>query len=183
MTRGLAAGLVASLLACQACGSKKDTEPTPVASGAPEPTDPNDLVEGPVQAMGLTMPLGSRIRAQDAIGFAIEIPMPMERVANYFRTRLKSQKVLTGPNRTIFVGVTPPAGEDRLLHLVVRRKGVGSEVYVSYEAPTEVAEAAPMPVVAKATLEAEGLPPDPGPADPGDPVMEEARPPPVPPPP
>ncbi len=134
-------GVLALALVLPACDEKAPPPPPAPSARAPvEALDPDALLEGTVVAHGVRLPQGSRIIAQDAIGFTVEVQQPFERVASYLRDRVDAGSTVTGPGRTTFLDARSKAtGQDGPeLKIVLIRKGFGTQVHVDRTKPPGV---------------------------------------------
>jgi hypothetical protein len=108
-------------------------------------TLPGELAEGNETAFGLRLPRGMAINAAFATAIFAKGNVAPEHVANYVRQRVVSERVETGPSKTLFlrakVGRTDLATADlgRVLRIDVISQGGVTELVVRDETP------APMP--------------------------------------
>ncbi|MFO0553124.1 MAG: hypothetical protein U0271_32350 [Polyangiaceae bacterium] len=112
-------------------GCDKKAPPEPVLTGrpttlqAPDEVDPNALIEGPLQAFGMKLPLRSAIERETPMMIEATMPFSFELVSSYCRERLDGGRVEIGPQRTIFSGVKIVGGDpDGLYDVVVRKKSL-----------------------------------------------------------
>lgn len=113
-----------ALAAAAGCG---DTAPEPpagasVAPKRPDAVDPSGLLEGPLDAFGLRLPLRSTIARRTADTVVVEVPFAFEPVSNYLRARLQTDQVDIGPKQTIFNEARLVNGESkRTFHVILVR--------------------------------------------------------------
>lgn len=146
------AGLVLAIAAI-AAGCRDEPAPPPparelTARSEEAPVDhtlPGELAEGPDTAFGLRLPRGMTISAAFATAVFARGNLAPEHVANYVRQRVTSERVETGPSKTLFlrakVSRTDLAAADlgRVLRIDVVRQGGLTELVVRDDTP------APMP--------------------------------------
>jgi hypothetical protein len=136
------------------CNDKPNTNPSlppalqqPTAVASTRDVEPIDLVEGPLDVLGLRLPLGSRPLTS---GFAsvFDIPAPVEHVERYLRSRLASDHI----ERAIGGHITferarllrPSASATGLpLRLVLRPNIAGSRLLLQEDATGLPASSAP----------------------------------------
>jgi hypothetical protein len=116
-----------------ACGETApptaQTAPT-VASSPTLEAEPAALLEGPLQAMGLRLPVGSRFKVQMPRYVVAHVPYGAERVSNYLRERVEGTADV-GPQRTVFASATPKGpGAPPPVMIVVAPDGFGSKVTI-----------------------------------------------------
>jgi hypothetical protein len=100
MIRSMFSGFVLALSAAATtgCDEKAANAPAlPPALQKPTATaalsaDPVDLIEGPLEALGVRLPLGTR-RLSGSAADVFDVQAPVEHVERYFRARLTSDKV------------------------------------------------------------------------------------------
>ncbi len=104
--------IAASLLSCHR--SKPDPAPAP-----------GELVEGPLKALDLRLPVGMQIReAFTSVVYAWGPVDPMQ-LANYVRGHVKGGSISVGAAATVFDHVSVPTNPKRLLRVRVETAGVG----------------------------------------------------------
>jgi hypothetical protein len=153
MTRALRGGFCTrARLACgvsiavgfgSACGRHDEAQPAPApsASVAADRLAPGELVDGPLRAFELKLPMGMEIReAFNTVVYAWGPVDPM-RLANYLRGQVKGGSISVGAAATVFDQVTVPSNGKRLLRLRVDAAGQGRS------ARLEVRDVTPPPPV------------------------------------
>jgi hypothetical protein len=85
-------------------------EPPPTPPPPPRlPVDttlPGELAEGKDQAFGVPLPRVMRVTGRFADIVMATGPAAPDQVANFFRSRVKAEKIETGPTKTVFSNVT-----------------------------------------------------------------------------
>jgi hypothetical protein len=120
---GWALVIAASLLSCHRPTS--GAAPAASASAAPDHLAPGELVEGPLRALDLRLPVGMQVReAFTSVVYAWGPVDPMQ-LANYVRGHVKGGSISVGAAATVFDHVTVPANPKRLLRVRVETAGVG----------------------------------------------------------
>lgn len=119
-------GLVLALAVVAGCG--KEEEPKvllPMALRRPTPVDstlPGEMAEGREKAFGFPMPRDMKIIARMEKVWTAETTMSLESVANYVRARVETDKVETGPSRTVFMEAKPRYDASKTVKVTVARK-------------------------------------------------------------
>jgi hypothetical protein len=136
-----------------------DAGPAPSASAARDHLAPGELVDGPLHAFELRLPLGVEIKeAFSSIVYAGGPVDPMQ-LANYLRGQVKGGSISVGAAATVFDQVTVPANNKRILRIRVETVAQGRG------ARLEVRDVTPPPPPAPAVDDAErwrrvGMTPD-----------------------
>lgn len=95
------------------CHRHKETdEPPPPPPKVQTPVDttlPGELAEGKEQAFGVALPRVMKVNGRFADTVTASGPASPEQVANFFRRRLKADKVETGPTKTVLTKARPDA--------------------------------------------------------------------------
>jgi len=124
--------LAAMLLACGAAGlvgcprhDASGDAPAPSASVAADRLAPGELVDGPLRAFGVKLPLGMELR--EAFGGVVYAWGPIDpmRLANYLRAQVKGGSISVGAAATVFDQVVVPADGSRILRMRVDSGGQG----------------------------------------------------------
>jgi len=152
------AGLV--LLGVASCHRSDDTSSSAPAASV-QPADhlaPGELVEGPLRAFELQLPLGVHVQeAFASVVYAWGQVDPM-RLSNYLRARVQGGTATVGAAATVFDNVTAPANPKRILRIRVDTTAQGRA------ARLEVRDITPPDTVPPATeaerLKQVGLGPD-----------------------
>lgn len=132
--------LAIALVGCRAKRGVEDQhaappEPRAAVSAAPPqaPVDqalPGELAEGTFRAFGLLLPRVMNVSARfDDVVFATG-DAPPEQVANYMRQRVNADKIVTGPEKTVFSRATVKAHPGQLVGIMVVSKGGRTELEV-----------------------------------------------------
>jgi hypothetical protein len=140
--------------------------PVPVAArSAAQPVDqtlPGELAEGSVRAFGFPLPRVMTVKGQFAEVVFAAGQAPADQVANYVRQRVTADKILTGPEKTVFSRAAVKATPGPLMTISVVSRGDKTEI--------EVRDITPKPAKEGLTPEerwrALGLNPDGSPIDP-----------------
>lgn len=124
---------VVSVLGCAgvACDDPALAVPPLVSASArpPDEIDPNELLEGKVDAFGLKMPMRASVTKHTPDWVLLDLPYPLERVSSYLRVRLEAGSVDVGPSRTVFREATVKTGDpNHRFEVVVSRVGGASRV-------------------------------------------------------
>lgn len=172
--RRVVVALIAVGLGASACRTRRAVEdehapPTPVTTArptvAPPPVDqtlPGELAEGSVRAFGLPLPRVMTVKGRfDEVVFA-QGQAPADQVANYVRQRVTADKIVTGPEKTVFSRAAVKAAPGPLMTISVVAHGINTEI--------EVRDITPKPAKEGLTPEERwrelGLNPDGSPIDP-----------------
>lgn len=145
------AGLV---LTCSSLGAGCRSEPAPpapertlTARSDEAPVDhtlPGELTEGTETAFGLRLPRGMTVSAAFATAVFAKGNLAPEHVANYVRQRVTSERVETGPSKTLFLGAKlsraglAAADLGRVLRIDVVNQGGLTELVVRDETPAPI---------------------------------------------
>jgi hypothetical protein len=115
--------------------SPREILPVPVGSFRVDSVPEGTLAEGTVEAFGLKLPRGMRLKGSlpDAVfasgGFSLES------VSNYVRERVEAERVETTPKKTVFRSAKLE-GQSRVLHIEVSARSSNVvEVVVRDETP------------------------------------------------
>jgi hypothetical protein len=113
--------LLSSVVALAAChrGHAGDGAPAPSSSVAADQLGPGELVDGPLRAFELKLPLGMEIGEKFVSVVYASGQLDAMRVANYLRAQVKGGTISVGAAATVFDQVTVPANPKRILRLRV----------------------------------------------------------------
>jgi hypothetical protein len=123
-------GLLLCLALLSGCRRRRaidEPPPTPPPRPPVDTTLPGELAEGKEQAFGVPLPRVMRVigRFRDVV--MAEGPVAPDQVANFFRSRVKAEKIETGPVKTVFSRVSVKSQPDALIMIeVVGRAGTTS---------------------------------------------------------
>jgi len=134
----------------------------PVAAPPVDQALPGELAEGDVRVFGFPLPRVMEIKGRfDDVAFAAG-HAPADQVANYVRQRVTADRILTGPEKTVFSRAAVKATPGPLVTISVVSHGDKTEV--------EVRDITPKPAKSGLTPEERwrelGLKPDGTPIDP-----------------
>lgn len=139
--RRLGAALSLGLVLVSCHRPHQDAGPAPSASVARDRLAPGELVDGPLHAFELRLPVGMEIReAFSSVVYAWGPVDPMQ-LANYLRGQVKGGSISVGAAATVFDQVTAPGNAKRILRLRVETTGQGRS------ARLEVRDVTPPPPV------------------------------------
>jgi hypothetical protein len=83
-----------------------DPPPTPPPRVPVDTTLPGELAEGKEQAFGVPLPRVMRVTGRFMDTVMAKGPAAPDQVANFFRSRVKAEKIETGPTKTVFSNVS-----------------------------------------------------------------------------
>jgi hypothetical protein len=109
-------------------GCREETEPPGLPPPRQTPVDttlPGELAEGTEVAFGLKLPRDLEIEARFDDAVIAVGRVPLEYVANYVRDRVDSDRVETGPSRTVFDEASPKADAQKTVRIEVTRRARG----------------------------------------------------------
>jgi hypothetical protein len=122
--------LLLCALACASCsrsGDETGAQPPAPASAPDVPRDttkPGEIAEGTEQAFGLLLPRDMVVTARLPDAVYATGNLPLVPLTNYVRERLLSQRVDTGPEKTVFAGAAIKADPTRRVEVeVLSRRG------------------------------------------------------------
>lgn len=133
------AALALACAAATACRSGADAPPPPAPSASAaarrstsaDQVVPGELAEGTDQAFGLPIPRKMRVRLRFPDEIVATGEIPAEQVSNYVRQRVLSERVETGPAKTVFSRATLKRDPARFLRVEVISRGTrGAELVV-----------------------------------------------------
>jgi hypothetical protein len=104
--------------------------PTPSARAPIDRTLPGELAEGPDKAWTLVLPRALVVRARLVDMIYGDAEVPPDRMANYIRQHVASDKVETGPSKTVFPRATVRGQPGVELAIEVLNRGGSSEVQI-----------------------------------------------------
>jgi hypothetical protein len=96
-----------------------DPPPTPPPRVPVDTTLPGELAEGKEQAFGVPLPRVMRVTGRFADVVMAAGPVAPDQVANFFRSRVKADKIETGPMKTVFSNVTVKSQPDATIVIEV----------------------------------------------------------------
>jgi hypothetical protein len=167
--------IATAALSASACRTRRAVEdehapppsvaPAPIARSAAQPVDqvlPGELAVGSVRAFGFPLPRVMTVKGRfDEVVFAAG-QAPADQVANYVRQRVTADKIVTGPEKTVFSRAAVKATPGPLMTISVVAHGDKTEI--------EVRDITPKPAKEGLTPEERwrelGLNPDGSPIDP-----------------
>jgi hypothetical protein len=98
---------LALLPGCRRHSANDEPPPTPPPPRLPvDTTLPGELAEGKDQAFGVPLPRVMRVTGRFADIVMATCPAAPDQVANFFRSRVKAEKIETGPTKTVFSNVS-----------------------------------------------------------------------------
>ncbi len=140
MKRPLAALLCVALSAASGCRKHRAIDDPPPTPPRPQPpvdsTLPGELAEGKEQAFGVPLPRVMRVTGRFPEMVLAAGPAAPVEVANFFRSRVKAEKIETGPVKTVFSNVTVKSQPDA---------GVMIEVYGTVGQANVMVRSSPRP--------------------------------------
>ena len=124
---GWALVCLALLPGCRRKRAIDEPPPTPSVKPPVDTTLPGELAEGKEQAFGVPLPRVMRVVGRFGDAVLAEGPAPPDQVANFFRSRVKAEKIETGPAKTVFSKVSVKSQPDATIMIeVVGRAGTTS---------------------------------------------------------
>ena len=102
---GAALLCLALLPGCRRRRAIDEPPPTPPPRPPVDSTLPGELAEGKEQAFGVPLPRVMRVTGRFADLVMAAGPAAPDQVANFFRSRVKAEKIETGPAKTVFSNV------------------------------------------------------------------------------
>lgn len=140
---GAALGLVILVSLVGGCRAKQrapaDEHAAPPKASTAAPTEaavpvdralPGELAEGTFQAFGLLLPRVMNVSARfDNVVFA-SADAPADQVANYVRQRVDADKIVTGPEKTVFSRATVKGSPGREVTIMVVSKNGRTDLEV-----------------------------------------------------
>lgn len=119
---GAAVWAAASLTACGSDEPPRVLLPMALHPAPVDATRPGEMAEGSVRAFGLPLPRDVNLVAQLPKAWTAESAMGLSAVANFVRDRVATERVETGPTRTVFMDAVPRDDEGKTLRVTVARK-------------------------------------------------------------
>jgi hypothetical protein len=122
---------------CRKHRSIDDPPPTPPPRPPVDTTLPGELAEGKEQAFGVPLPRVMRVTGRFTDLIIASGPAAPEQVANFYRSRVKADKIETGPIKTVFSNVSVKSQPDAAIVIEVSggRGGVTTVMVRSVAVP------------------------------------------------
>jgi hypothetical protein len=139
--------LVGGVLVAAGCASgcrrheQEHPAPAPSVLATADRLSPGELVDGPLRAFELKLPMGMEIREAFSTVVYAWGPVDPMRLANYLRAQVKGGSISVGAAATVFDQVSVPSNGKRLLRLRVDTVAQG------HAARLEVRDVTPPPPV------------------------------------
>lgn len=127
----IAISLAISLAACKSDPPAPPPAKTSApAAAAPDRVDPDEVPEGSEKAFGLPIPRAMRVDATFPDAVRASGAIPFDAVSNYVRARVVSERVETGPAKTVFSRATLKTAPEKMLRVEVVAFGDRTEMIV-----------------------------------------------------
>ncbi len=133
--------IAAMPLACSRDEPPHELFPSTLDSSSVDTVPKGELAEGSDVAFGLKLPRDLRVEASFDDAISAVGTVPLEAVTNYVRARVETERVETGPVKTVFAEATLKSDPKRRVQVEIARVASGKvEVTVRERTPRPLSE-------------------------------------------